>query len=96
MPEPSTWTSASDDPGQRRFYSLDPAAIGASLGHPSVAPFALIVIGPAGSIPEPVQTLPRPPNDHLSYALTWFSLSVALVIVFFVYVRQSLHGESAK
>jgi surfeit locus 1 family protein len=88
-PEPHSWLAAQDNTTTKRFYSLDPAVIGAALGFPSVSPFTLVALGPAGSIPDPVQALPRPPNDHLSYAITWFSLSAALVVVFIIYARQA-------
>jgi surfeit locus 1 family protein len=87
---------AADDPVHRRFYALDPAKIGASLGYSTVAPFTLVAIGPAGSVPDPIQAMPRPPNDHLSYAITWFSLSAALVVVFVVYVRQMIRQERSE
>ncbi len=61
---------------RRRFYTLDPAAIGRALGLREVAPFTLIAMGPAGGVPDPAQTLPRPPNNHLDYALTWFGLAL--------------------
>ena len=92
-PEQTPWMGARDDVTKRRFYALDPMAIGPSLGATEVAPFTFVVLGPPGTIPEPVQTMPRPPNDHLSYAVTWFSLSAALIVVFLVYVRQSLGGS---
>jgi surfeit locus 1 family protein len=28
-------------------------------------------------------------NDHLQYAITWFSLAVALVVIYFVYLRRN-------
>ena len=70
--------SARDDPAGRRFYTLDPPAIGAALGLPTVAPFALVALGPSGS-PDPARTLPRPTNNHLGYAITWYGLALALV-----------------
>lgn len=94
-PEHTPWMGAKDDPAARRFFALDPVAIGSALNIPTVAPFTLVVIGPPGQSPEPVQTLPRPPNDHLSYAATWFSLSAALVAVFLVYARQTLRRKTA-
>jgi surfeit locus 1 family protein len=90
LPEHTMWMGAADDPLQRRFYALDPATIAASLGYAAAAPFTLVAMGPSGAIPDPVQALPRPPNDHLSYAVTWFSLSAALVVVFLVYARQAI------
>jgi surfeit locus 1 family protein len=92
-PEHVPWMGAKDDPAQRRFYALDPAAIGKSLGFASVAPYTFVVMGKANGSPEPVQALPRPPNDHLSYAITWFSLAAALVVVFIVYARQTFRRE---
>ena len=56
---------------------------------PRVAPFTLVAMG-AGGMPEPATTLPRPPNDHLNYALTWFALALSLLIVFAAYTRKVL------
>jgi surfeit locus 1 family protein len=81
--------SLTDDPAARRFYTLDPAKIGAALGLKRVAPFTLVAMG-AGGMPEPATTLPRPPNDHLNYALTWFALALSLLIVFAAYTRKVL------
>ena len=89
-PERAVWSSAADDLPARRFFTLDPEKIAAALGVAHVAPFTLVMLGPPGSTPEPSQVLPRPPNDHLSYAITWFSLSAVLAIVFALFVRQTL------
>ena len=70
--------SARDDPAGRRFYTLDPPAIGAALGLPAVTPFALVALGPPGS-PDPARTLPRPTNNHLGYAITWYGLALSLL-----------------
>jgi surfeit locus 1 family protein len=84
------WLSATDDSGRRRFYTLDPAAIGAALGVERISPFTVVALGPAGALPAPAQALPRPPNDHLSYALTWYGLALVLLAVFFVWSRKVL------
>lgn len=57
---------------------------------PDAAPFTLIAMGAPqpGSLPDPARTLPRPPNNHLSYAFTWFGLAASLVAVFSVYARK--------
>lgn len=91
-PERSHVFGVKDDPAARRFYVLDPAAIGLALGHAEVAPYTVVALGPAasGTFPSPAATLPRPPNDHLSYAITWFGLSAALMAVFGVYLRRTL------
>lgn len=92
-PETASWSAARDDTAARRFFTLDPVVIGASFDIANVAPFTFVVLGPAGSFPEPASALPRPPNDHLSYAITWFSLSAILAVVFLVFARQTLRKE---
>jgi surfeit locus 1 family protein len=85
-----SWFSARDDVAGRHFFTLDPAAIGMALGLKDVAPFTLVALGnpPPEHWPDPARHLPTPPNNHLSYAITWYGLAVALVIVFIVWVRR--------
>ncbi len=91
-PDRPGWFSARDNPQARLFYTLDPPAIGAALGLPQVAPFTLVALGqaPPQGWPEPAQHLPRPPNNHLQYALTWYGLACVLVIEFGLYARKVL------
>lgn len=86
--------SAADDAAQRLFYTLNPAAIGAALGLPRVAPFTLVAMGPPppSGYPDPAQHLPRPPNNHLQYALTWYGLAGVLVVVFVSYARKGVRA----
>jgi surfeit locus 1 family protein len=85
--------SAHDDVAMRRFYTLDPSAIGAALGL-KVAPFTLVALGPqpADLFPDPARHLPRPPNDHLSYAITWFGLALALAVIFGIWSAKVLRA----
>ena len=89
------WFSAKDNPATRRFFTLDPNTIGDALGQPDVAPFILVVLAdraePRASYPEPAQTPPRPPNNHLAYAVTWYGLAVALMVIFTVWVKKGSH-----
>jgi surfeit locus 1 family protein len=34
--------------------------------------------------------LPRPPNNHLSYVITWYGLAAALAVIFAAWVRKAL------
>ena len=89
------WFSAPDDPAARQFFTLDPLAIGAAVGVPDVAPFTLVAMGTSsgeGAYPAPAQHLPRPPNNHLSYVITWYGLAVALAVIFGVWVRKALRS----
>jgi surfeit locus 1 family protein len=84
--------AARDDVAGRRFYTLDSQAIGAALGLKRVAPFTLVALGPAPprGYPDPARHLPRPPNDHLQYALTWYGFAVTLLVIFLLYARKVL------
>ncbi|NKE43678.1 SURF1 family protein [Roseomonas frigidaquae] len=82
--------AATDDTVGRRFYSFVPAAIGGALGLDRVAPYGLVVLGPADGLPDPARTLPRPTNSHLGYAITWYGLALSLLGVFAVWARRRL------
>ena len=93
------WFSVRDDVPARRFFTLDPKAIGAAIGEPDVPPFVLVILGsgpppPGGDErvvdhwPDPARHLPRPPNNHLVYAVTWYGLAVALLAIFVVWARK--------
>jgi surfeit locus 1 family protein len=88
------WFSAADDPAARQFFTLDPQAIGAAAGLSDPVPFALVAMGPAlaEAYPAPAQHLPRPPNNHLSYVITWYGLAVSLVVIFGVWIRKALRA----
>ncbi len=81
------WFSPTDDLAGRRFFTLNPAAIGQALGVPDLAPYTLVAMGPPG-MPDPARTLPRPPNNHLPYAITWYGLAIALLVIFALYARK--------
>lgn len=87
-----SWFSATDDVPGRQFFTLNPEAIGRALGLGQVAPFTLVAMGPppAEGWPIPAQHLPQPPNNHLSYAITWYGLAIALVVIFFLWARKSV------
>jgi surfeit locus 1 family protein len=84
--------SVSDDRASRQFFTLNTSAIGAALGLHDVAPFVLVAMGepPAQGYPDPAQHLPRPPNNHLSYAITWYGLAAALLLIFGLWTREVL------
>jgi surfeit locus 1 family protein len=94
-PDTAGLFAPADDLANRRFYTLDPAAIGRALGVADLAPFILVELGAAAGpgAPEPARSLPRPPNNHLVYAITWYGLAVALMVVFAVHVRKVLRHD---
>lgn len=86
--------SANDDIKGRHFYTLDPPVIGKALGVGPLAPYTLVAMGatPASGYPDPSHALPRPPNNHLNYAITWFGLAASLVVVFVIHARKVLRS----
>ena len=95
--EPPGWFSAPDDPPSRRFYTWNTPAIGKALGLADPPPFVLVALSTAAAAPDqwpaPARHLPRPPNNHFSYALTWYGLAVALVAIFIVWARRERAHE---
>lgn len=92
FPDFPSWFSASDDLPARRFYTLNARTIGTALGMPQVAPYVIVALGqrPPEMFPVPAQRMPRPPNDHLNYAITWFGLAFILAVIFFLHARKVL------
>lgn len=87
----AAWFTPANDIPHRLVYALDPQAIAAELGIGPVEPFSLTVLGtvPNGTYPVPAADFPRPPNNHLVYAITWYSLAIALVVMFVLRVRAN-------
>ena len=97
-PEHRRWFSAGDNPVTARFFTLDPYEISKTLAV-DAEPFTLVVLQDEdlknqGLSFEPVAAtrLPRPLNNHLSYALTWFGLAATQLVVFGIWVRRYLLG----
>jgi surfeit locus 1 family protein len=88
-PERAGWFTPADEPGKGAFFLRDPAALAPALGA-GLSPFFLDEESSPGAPPWPRQgagTL-APPNNHLSYALTWFGLAGALLVVFGLSARR--------
>ncbi len=78
LSEPKGGFLRTNDPAQDRWYSRDTAAIGTARGLGSAAPY--FVDADAGPVtwPRGGLTVIAFPNNHLVYALTWFSLALML------------------
>jgi surfeit locus 1 family protein len=84
-PEPRNFAAPPDDPGRRRFFTRDVAAIAAVLAAPKPAPVFLFAETPTN--PEWPALAPAPlpadiPNRHMEYALTWFGLAATLACIY--------------
>ena len=82
--EPRTWFTPADDPSGGQWFTRDPQAIAAAMKLDRVAPFTIDADAGAdrAALPEGGETILAFPNNHLSYALTWFGMAIALAGVF--------------
>jgi surfeit locus 1 family protein len=81
-----------NEPEHNRWFWRDLGGMARSMfpqGTPSVAPFFIEAerSDTPGGWPLGGQTRLEIPNDHLQYALTWFALAFALVVIYVVYLR---------
>ena len=77
---PGLFTPA-NDPDAGQWFTIDPEAMAAALGSPSVLPVVIWATAPpdgwsAPPYPEPPSV--DLPDNHLQYAVTWFSLAAIL------------------
>jgi surfeit locus 1 family protein len=99
-PEQRTWFTPTDDPAAGQWFTRDPAAIAAAMKLQRVAPFTIDADANSdpAALPEGGETILSFPNNHLSYAFTWFGMAVSLVGVFVAFAwrkRQELAGTTA-
>ena len=86
--EPDGGFLRTNDPAQQRWYSRDVAAISKALHLPQAAPFFVDAGLPSSAgkgaqstdWPRPGLTVIRFHNSHLVYALTWYGLSLMVVV----------------
>jgi surfeit locus 1 family protein len=98
-PQARNMFTPEDDPQRGLWYTIDAARIVAALGIEGAAPFVLQQDpGPEASAEGLLRTQTEAvdiPNNHFSYAVTWFSLAVALAVVFAFYARGRLQEPLA-
>src|SRR5439155_18208796 len=73
-------------PAARDWYWIDLRALAAAQNLKDVAPFYLDLDA----------TRPPLPNDHLQYAVTWFSLAAAALVIYVVFERSTAKGSDGR
>ena len=82
-PEARNAFTPADDPARGQWFTRDPVAIAAALGLTRAAPFTVDADAvPGVSVPRGGVTVLAIPNNHRSYAYTWFGLAATLAGVF--------------
>lgn len=86
-PEARGLFTPSDDPGRNLWYLRDHLSIAAAKGVTPVAPFYIDLEGPQppGGLPQAGKLRVSLSDNHLQYAITWFSLALALLTIFLIW-----------
>ena len=96
LPEPPGWFTPANEPQKNSWFSIDLPAMAAAAGVGGALPFYI----DAGKTPNPGgwplggQTITDLPNNHLQYAITWYALAAALVVVYIRFARRRLRSEA--
>jgi surfeit locus 1 family protein len=78
------WPQLNNNPKDNDWYWPDLKALAHAMGVPEFMPFVLEVDGTMNSLGFPLggQTRLDIPNNHFVYALTWFGLALALLVIY--------------
>ena len=89
------WFAPENDPAAGIWHRVDIERMADVLGS-TVAPFVVEADASPnpGGYPIGGQTRARPRNDHLEYAITWYALAVALVVVYLTSAARELGRRS--
>jgi surfeit locus 1 family protein len=89
FPEPAGLLTPAENIVKRLWFARDHLAMARTLGWGEVAPFYIDLEQPApeNGIPKPGPLAVHLKDDHLQYAITWFTLAGAVMIAFAVWLR---------
>jgi len=91
-----SWFLPDNRPDRGHWFWMDLAAMAAAGGLGNLAPFYIQADATAnpGGWPKGTATATPLPNDHLIYAITWFSLAVAALVIYLLSQRGSAGDET--
>jgi surfeit locus 1 family protein len=89
------WFTPDNRPERGFWFWIDLNAMAAAEGLTSVAPFYIDADATPnqGGWPKGGASLAPLRNDHLQYAITWFSLAVAALVIYLLSQRRSGRGD---
>ncbi|MBP2310888.1 surfeit locus 1 family protein [Azospirillum soli] len=93
LPHPAGWFQPENRPGADAWMRVDPPAMAAAQGLSGVAPLvveALPDAGRSGGVLNGIAPQVELPNNHLQYAITWYSLAVTLIVIFVLSQRRRI------
>ncbi len=91
-PETRGLFTPADDVADNVWYVRDPKAMAAARNWATASPFYIDQESPVptGGLPLPGKLTVALPDNHLQYAITWFSLALALAGVYVVWLARWL------
>ncbi len=93
-----SWLVPDNDPQANVWFYVDVPAMARTAGLARVRPY-FIEAGPAanpGGYPIGGQSHIELPNNHLQYALIWYSFAVSLAVIYVIYHRNLAREEEEK
>ncbi len=92
------WLVPENDARQNVWFTMNAEAMGQAAGLSRVVPFTLDLLAAAGNDdwPRAGQTRLDLPNNHLQYALTWYSLAGVLIVVTGLFARARKRAAARK
>lgn len=81
---------------KRLWFTRDHLAMAQALGWDRVAPFYIDLEAPVppGGIPKPGPLQVHLPDNHIKYAITWFSLAGLVLVAFAIWLRGRMPAPS--
>jgi len=98
FPETAGTLTPSENIAKRLWFTRDHVAMAHALDWGAVAPFYIDLEAPvpANGIPKPGALEVHLKDDHLQYAITWFTLAGAVVIAFGVWWRAQKRASASR
>ena len=97
LPQPAGWLQPDNRPGADSWARLDPPAMAASVGLSKAAPLVVEALPDPSRGAAPlngIQPQVALPNNHLQYAITWYSLAATLIVVYVLSQRRRIGTPS--
>jgi cytochrome oxidase assembly protein ShyY1 len=97
FPEQAGLLTPEADPAKRLWFIRDHVAMARALGWGAIAPFYIDLEQPVpmGGTPKPGPLEVHLRDEHMQYAITWFSLAIAVVIAFIVWLRGTRRTKAS-
>ncbi|HET7594590.1 MAG TPA: SURF1 family protein, partial [Stellaceae bacterium] len=90
------WFIPANSPERNYWIYVDLPAMAAAAHVDRVLPFYVDADATPnpGGLPIGGQTPIELPNDHLQYAITWYALAAGLAVIYILFIRRRVQGES--